>query len=124
MVSALGGPVDFVTKADSYLAKAPVVKPVYAPQAGTIAAIDARAIGVAVVGLGGGRTRPQDAIDPSVGFSALAGLGQDVGPDQPFGFVHAASESAAEAATAALIAAYRLGDRPDRGPSVIERVGG
>jgi thymidine phosphorylase len=124
MVSALGGPIDFVTKADSYLVKAPVVKPVHAPQAGTIAAIDARAIGVAVVGLGGGRTRPQDAIDPSVGFSALAGLGEDVGPDHPLGFVHAASEAAAEAATAALIAAYQLGDRPERGPSVIERVGG
>ncbi|WP_370676520.1 thymidine phosphorylase [Pleomorphomonas sp. PLEO] len=124
MVSALGGPIDFVTKADSYLVKAPVVKPVHAPQAGTIAAIDARAIGVAVVGLGGGRTRPQDAIDPSVGFSALAGLGEDVGPDHPLGFVHAASEAAAEAATVALIAAYQLGDRPERGPSVIERVGG
>ncbi|WP_026790695.1 thymidine phosphorylase [Pleomorphomonas oryzae] len=124
MVSALGGPIDFVTKADSYLAKAPVVKPVYAPQAGTIAAIDARAIGVAVVGLGGGRTRPQDPIDPSVGFSALAGLGEDVGSDHPLGFVHAANESAADAAAAALIAAYRFGDRPERGPSVIERVGG
>lgn len=124
MVSALGGPIDFVTKADGYLAKAPVVKPVYAPEAGTIAAINARAIGVAVVGLGGGRTRPQDPIDPSVGFSALAGLGEDVGPDHPLGFVHAASESAAEAAAAALVAAYQLGDRPERGPSVIERVGG
>ena len=124
MVSALGGPVDFVTKADSYLAKAPVVKPVHMPEAGTVAAIDARAIGVAVVGLGGGRTRPQDAIDPSVGFSALAGLGEDVGPDHPLGFVHAASEAAAEAATAALIAAYQLGARPERGPAVIERVDG
>lgn len=124
MISALGGPIDFVTKADSYLAKAPVVKPVYAPEAGTIAAVDARAIGVAVVGLGGGRTRPQDAIDPSVGFSSLAGLGEDVGSDRPLGFVHAASDAAADAASAALIAAYRLGDRPERGPSVIERVEG
>jgi len=124
MISALGGPIDFVTKADSYLAKAPVVKPVHAPEAGTIAAVDARAIGVAVVGLGGGRTRPQDAIDPSVGFSSLAGLGEDVGPDRPLGFVHAASDAAADAASAALIAAYRLGDRPERGPSVIERVEG
>ncbi len=124
MVSALGGPADFVSNAERYLVKAPVVKPVYAPQAGTIAAIDARAIGVAVVGLGGGRTRPQDAIDPSVGFSALAGLGENVGPDQPLGFVHAASDSAADAAAAALVAAYQLGDRPERGPSVIERVGG
>jgi thymidine phosphorylase len=124
MISALGGPIDFVTKADSYLAKAPVVKPVYAPEAGTIAAVDARAIGVAVVGLGGGRTRPQDAIDPSVGFSSLAGLGEDVGSDRPLGFVHAANDAAADAASAALIAAYRLGDRPERGPSVIERVEG
>jgi thymidine phosphorylase len=124
MISALGGPIDFVTKADSYLAKAPVVKPVHALEAGTIAAVDARAIGVAVVGLGGGRTRPQDAIDPSVGFSSLAGLGEDVGPDRPLGFVHAANDAAADAASAALIAAYRLGDRPERGPSVIERVEG
>ncbi|MCM5556586.1 thymidine phosphorylase [Pleomorphomonas sp. JP5] len=124
MVSALGGPIDFVTKADSYLVKAPVVRPVYPPQAGTVSAIDARAIGVAVVGLGGGRTRPQDAIDPSVGFSALAGLGQDVGQDHPIGFVHAASDAAADAASAALVAAYRLGDRPEPGSPVIERVDG
>lgn len=124
MVTALGGPADFVEKADSYLAKAPIVRPVFAPNAGTIAAIDARAIGVAVVGLGGGRTRPQDPIDPAVGFSALAGLGDLTGPDRPLGIVHAASEDAAEAASAALIAAYTLGDKPVRGPSVIEKVTG
>ncbi len=124
MVTALGGPADFVEKADSYLAKAPVVRQVFAPTAGTIAAIDARAIGVAVVGLGGGRTRPQDPIDPAVGFSALAGLGDLTGPDRPLGIVHAASEDAADAAAAALIAAYTLGDKPVRGPSVIEKVTG
>lgn len=124
MVTALGGPADFVDKADSYLAKAPVVRPVFAPASGTIAAIDARAIGVAVVGLGGGRTRPQDPIDPAVGFSALAGLGESVGPDRPLGIVHAASDAAADAAAAALVAAYRLGDKPVRGPSVIEKVTG
>ena len=95
-----------------------------APAAGTVAAIDARAIGVAVVGLGGGRTRPQDAIDPAVGFSGLAGLRDDVGSDRPLGFVHAATESAADAAAAALVAAYTLGDRPERGPAVIGRRGG
>ena len=94
------------------------------PAAGTVAAIDARAIGVAVVGLGGGRTRPQDAIDPAVGLSGLAGLRDDVGSDRPLGFVHAANDAAADAASAALFAAYRLGDRPERGPSVIERVEG
>ncbi len=124
MVTALGGPADFIDKADGYLAKAPVVRPVMPPAAGTVAAIDARAIGVAVVGLGGGRTRPQDAIDPAVGFSGLASLRDDVGSDRPLGFVHAASESAADAAAAALVAAYTLGDRPERGPAVIERLGG
>ena len=124
MVTALGGPADFVEKADTYLAKAPVVRPVMPPAAGTVAAIDARAIGVAVVGLGGGRTRPQDAIDPAVGFSGLAGLRDDVGSDRPLGFVHAASSTAAAAAAAALVAAYTLGDRPERGPAVIERLGG
>ena len=42
-------------------------------RAGFVTAIDVRAVGIAVVELGGGRARASDAIDPAVGFTELAG---------------------------------------------------
>lgn len=124
MVAVLGGPADFVERPDAHLAAAPVVRPVSPAEAGTVAAIDTRAIGVAVVALGGGRVKPSDPVDPAVGFTALAGLGETVGADRPLGFVHARTEAAAEAAAAALRAAYRVGPAPVRGPVVVERIAG
>ncbi len=124
MVAALGGPSDLVDAPDRHLAAAPVVIPVQPDTPGTVAAIDTRAIGVAVVALGGGRTRAADAIDPAVGFTALAGLGQTVGSDHPLGLVHARTKAQAEAAAAALRLAYRVGEAAPRGPVVIERITG
>ncbi|WP_122519236.1 thymidine phosphorylase [Pannonibacter phragmitetus] len=110
MVTALGGPADFMEKSELYLAKAPVIAPVYAKEPGVVTGVDARAIGVAVVELGGGRRVAADVIDPSVGFTELAGIGHRVDADAPLAIVHAATEDAARRATEALNAAYRTGD--------------
>jgi thymidine phosphorylase len=75
------------------------------------------------VALGGGRTRVEDRIDPAVGFTALAGLGEPVGPERPLALVHAGDPARAEAAAVALAAAVRIGDSaPARGPAVVERL--
>ena len=124
MVSVLGGPADFVERPEHYLPAAPVIKPVFAEQAGQVGSIDTRAVGLAVVALGGGRTRPQDTIDHAVGLTGLAELGAEVGPDHPLGFVHARSDAAAEAAAASLRAAYRIGEGEEALPPVLERIGG
>jgi thymidine phosphorylase len=118
MVAALGGPADLMERPEAHLARAPVIRPVASATAGRVLACDARAIGLAVVALGGGRARAQDSIDPAVGFDDLVGLGDHVGPRAPLGVVHAASEEAAERAADALRAAYLVGDAPipDRGP--------
>jgi thymidine phosphorylase len=80
---------------------------------------------MAVVAMRGGRTRPQDSIDPVVGFTVLAGIGAEVGPDAPLAIVHARSDGQAEAAAAALAAAYRIGDAaPETHAPVIERIAG
>jgi thymidine phosphorylase len=121
MVVALGGPSDLLDHPARHLAVAPVVKPVHPTANGHVAAIDTRAIGVAVVALGGGRTRATDPIDPSVGYTDLAGLGDAVDGERPLGVVHARTESDAEAAAAALRSAYRIGTPGVRGPAVIER---
>jgi thymidine phosphorylase len=120
MVVALGGPADLLERPQAHLAAAPLVRPVLPERAGTVTKIDTRAVGLAVVALGGGRTRPQDAIDHGVGIVELAGIGDLVGPDRPLGIVHARDEAGFVAAQARLRAAYRIGDGPvARGPLII-----
>lgn len=109
MVAALGGPADLVAQPERHLPAAPVARPVVPPQAGRVIAIATRAIGVAVIGLGGGRTRPEDGIDHAVGLTDLAPIGAEVGPARPLAVVHARSEAAAARAEAEVLAAYRLG---------------
>ena len=122
MVAALGGPADVLK--DPGLAAAPVVRDVPAPAAGTVEAVATRAVGLAVIGLGGGRTRPQDGVDHAVGFTELKGAGDRVEAGQALARVHGRDEAAAEAASRALAAAYRIGaDAPAPRDAVLERVG-
>ena len=117
MVSALGGPADLLENSDRYLASAPVIMPLFADQSGqrTIAKMDVRALGNAVVELGGGRTRPQDSVDHSVGLSAIKGLGEKVSGDEPLMVVHANSKADAERAIARIRSAitYTEGEVPE-----------
>ncbi|GJE10955.1 MULTISPECIES: thymidine phosphorylase [Methylobacterium] len=118
MVAALGGPGDLLERSARYLPESPVRRPVQ--QAGTVAGVATRALGLAVVELGGGRTRPEDAVDPRVGFTDLAGPGATGGL---LGIVHAADEASADRAEAALRAAYRMGEASAERPVVIAAVG-
>ena len=87
--------------------------------------IDVRAVGLAVVELGGGRARAADAIDPAVGLTELAPIGAEVGPDAPLARVHARNGDQAEAAGKRLRAAYRLAEAPPSpADPVIERIAG
>jgi thymidine phosphorylase len=128
MVSALGGPADFIERPGAWLEAAPIVTPVFAPTVGRVHAIDTRAIGVAVVALKGGRARAADTIDYAVGFTGLAGLGSAVGTHAdtgaPLGYVHARTQPQVEAAAAALRAAYTVGAAPAASPIVTERIDG
>jgi thymidine phosphorylase len=125
MVAALGGPRDLLDRSETRLARAPVVRPVHADGPGVVQTVDNRDIGLAVVALGGGRTHPADAIDPSVGLTDLAGIGDPVGLDRPLAMVHARDEPGAEAAAYVIRQAYALSGRAaSRGPLVLERVGG
>ena len=118
MVAALGGPSDLLDRPEAHLPAAPVRRRVEAP--GTVASVATRQVGLAVIALGGGRTRPQDDIDPAVGLTDLARPGDAGGL---LGIVHAADEAGADRAEAALRAAYRMGEAPPERPAVIERVG-
>ncbi len=119
MVAAQGGPADFVERWPDRLPAAPVVREVPAPRAGFVTAIDAEALGHAVVRLGGGRLRDGDRVNPSVGLSDLAGIGEDIGAGAPLALVHAVSEAEAQAAIAAVQAAYAMGEAPPAEPPLV-----
>ena len=124
MVALLGGPADLLATARDRLPQAPTAVVAPPERAGFVTAIDVRAIGVAVVELGGGRARASDAIDPSVGFSDLAGLGAEVSPHRPLARVHARDAAGAQAAAERLLAAYTIGDAPPAlSDPVIARIG-
>jgi thymidine phosphorylase len=124
MVAALGGPSDLLDKPDTHLARAPVTRAVLPGRSGIVTRIETRNLGLAVVALGGGRARPDDAIDHAVGLTDLAGLGQGVGPDRPLAVVHARDERGAESAAAAIRAAYTLSETgPQSGPLILDRIG-
>jgi len=80
------------------LPKAPVLKVVEANRKGWISQIHSATIGYAVIDLGGGRHKKEDAIDPSVGIEIPICIGSHVEKGQPLFVVHAASEAAAEEA--------------------------
>ena len=63
-----------------------------AKRAGVIQRVDPRIIGYGVIALGGGRTRMEDTIDPSVGFVVSAKPGDRVSKGQPLATIHARSE--------------------------------
>jgi thymidine phosphorylase len=125
MVAALGGPKDFLSKAQAALSRAPVLVDAMPQAHGFVVTIDVRSIGLAVVELGGGRARASDTIDPSVGLTELQPIGAEVGPDAPLARVHARSADAAEAAAQRLRAAYSLSDaRPALADPVVARIAG
>ena len=100
MASALGGPSDFLERVDAYLPKAPVQREVRAEAEGFVASQDVRGLGNAVVGLGGGRTVPDQVLDLSVGLSGVIGTGERVSRGDVLAVVHARSDSDADAAVA------------------------
>ncbi len=123
MVSSLGGPSDFVENCDARLPAAAVSRPVIAGRDGYVTSVKTRALGMAVVRLGGGRTRPDQSVDHAVGLTEVRGPGDAVDTDQPLAIVHARSEEAAERAAREMIAAFQIGERaPEAVPVVYERV--
>jgi thymidine phosphorylase len=124
MVAALGGPADFVDRWPDRLPAAPVVREVAATREGFVATINGEALGLVVVDLGGGRHREGDRINPSVGLSEVAGIGEHVSPDLPLALIHAANAADADRAEAIVRAAFTVTETPVQDPPLVwERIG-
>ena len=118
MVEALGGPRAIIDTPDEFLAAAPVVRAVQG--SGAVGGMDARAIGNAIIELGGGRKEVGQSLDLAVGFSGIARVGTALDANTPLATIHAASEDDADRAEANLYAAVELGEEPPERPVIYE----
>ncbi len=121
MVSALGGPADFVESPQKHLPGAKVILPVPAERDGFVGAIDSRAVGIGVIELGGGRRKPEDTIDHSVGMTGLLPVGAEMRRGEPICMVHASSEDAAQRAARSVRNAYEITETKPRARKTILR---
>ncbi|EGU55181.1 thymidine phosphorylase [Vibrio nigripulchritudo ATCC 27043] len=122
MVAGLGGPVDFVENYDNYLEKAEIIKPVHAKESGVVSSMDTRAIGMAVVAMGGGRRVATDSIDYAVGFDQFIRLGEVANSETPLAMIHARSEEQWNEAAEALQSAIAVGGEYQKTPDVYRQI--
>ncbi|TVP73558.1 MAG: thymidine phosphorylase [Gemmatimonadales bacterium] len=108
LVQRQGGDPRTVDEVDR-LPQAPVVREVRVDAPSHVAEVRPVPLGMAVIALGGGRTRLGQEIDPSVGFSVLVQPGEILEEGDLLGRVHAASEEAAREGEARLRDAVHLG---------------
>ena len=123
MVAGLGGPADLLERHEAHIAAAPLVRPVHAPRAGRVEAVDARALGLAVVELGGGRRHAAQTVDHAVGLTEVLGVGDETGPDRPLALIHARDETSLAAARGRIVAAYHIGDEAAPPATIVARIG-
>jgi thymidine phosphorylase len=120
MCTALGGPKDFVADSKRHLPVAPAVEPVLAD--GYLVAVDVRAVGNAIIELGGGRRRVGDTLDLSVGLSDVAPIGTRLDKERPLAVIHAASPEDAARAAERLLSACTVSEESPAERPVIYRL--
>ena len=122
MVAQLGGPTDFIEHVEQYLPHATVIQPLSAGRGGMVTSIDTRAVGIVVLGMGGGRRRSDDAIDHAVGITDVCQPGDTVEQGHALATIHAASVDAAQQAAALLQDAITISDdAPVPAPSIVKQ---
>ncbi len=119
MINALGGPSDLLEKPWRSMTKANVITDISAPCDGYIGAMQTREIGLSVVGLGGGRTSNEQAIDHSVGFDAILPVGTYVNKGDVLARVHASTKVNAELASQQYISSLEFSDNAISQPNII-----
>ena len=108
----------------SRLPRAPIVEPLPAPRSGFVARLDARAVGLALLDLGGGRSRKEQSIDHAVGvvLTPAGKVGARVEAGEPLLFVHARTPDTLAKARQRLLDAYAFADQAVAPPPVVVQV--
>ncbi|MEY4609224.1 MAG: hypothetical protein RL625_1441, partial [Gemmatimonadota bacterium] len=123
IVEAQGGDPRVVDDPWGVMPPAPITHTVAAPRAGVVQRVEPRAIGAAIIALGGGRSHTDDVIDPSVGVMVQVRPGQEVRTGDPLLVVHAGDGARLTAALEILAGTVPIGTaRPLPRPLLSHRV--
>jgi len=107
MAEAQGGDVTSLERITEIHA-APVIHEVCAKSSGILTRIDARQLGLAVLGLGAGRATADDAVDFAVGCDQIAKTGTAVSEGDVIARIHARSKNAAVEAEKTILAGVEI----------------
>ena len=122
MVKAHGGDVRVVEHPER-LASAKAKVEVRAPRSGYVRECDAYALGMAAIALGAGRTRADQAVDPSAGMELCAQRGERVTRGQPLAIIHARTTALARSEAKRVERAFQIASRkPQLHGVVLERI--
>ena len=111
MVSALGGPVNFLERYKDLLPEAATIVEVKSNSEGFVSEIDVRRLGLTVVSLGGGRMRQDDKLDLSVGLDKFLPLGSKVSLGAVLARVHGRDEASVLKAVEEVRSAYKISNK-------------
>jgi len=119
---ALGGDRS-VIEDPALLVRAPHEAVITAPHDGYVTRCDALTIGVCATRLGAGRERKDDIVDPGVGITLKAKLGDHVAKGDPLAIVRYGDQSKWDVQRDTLSSAWTISDQPMSTPDlIIERV--
>jgi pyrimidine-nucleoside phosphorylase len=118
MIEAQGGDPRVVDDPWSVLPRAPIRQRVEGCS-GYVATVDAEALGRAAAGLGAGRVKKGDRIDPAVGIEFYPKVGDRVEDGELVATVHARSEEAASHAAGLVVAAMSMEDEAVQAPPLV-----
>ncbi len=121
IIEAQGGDPRVVDE-PARLGRAPVEVVAVAGRTGQVTAVDAEAIGLAVVQLGGGRRRKEDAVDPLVGVFMEVRVGDEVAPDRPVARVRCRDAASGRTAADRVAGALSVGPGPAVVPPLVHEV--
>ena len=123
MITALGGPIDFVEKSDEYL---PVVENILdfpSPSSGYFKSVNGRILGQAVIELGGGRKQAEDKLDLAVGLDQFIRIGKNVEQGDPILRIHSSNDRDMERAKNLLSEAFQFSENPvESNPLILESI--
>jgi len=83
---------------------------ILAKSSGFVSEIDTCALGNAIVEIGGGRTKAEDSIDPSVGFACEKYVGDEIRSGETLGILFCRDENQAHLISEKLQNAYKIGE--------------
>jgi pyrimidine-nucleoside phosphorylase len=112
IVAAQGGDPKVVDD-PGLLPQAKAVEIYAAPRRGFIAAVEPRTIGKAIIDMGGGRSKMDDLVDPSVGLVITAKPGDWVEAGEPLGTIFSRDRAGVDVARQALGLAIRIADEAE-----------